>query len=66
MQIITDSSTLYTIEQAREKGFEAVPLCISIKEKITVFNSKTLCGPHRYMTEMAQKMKKREEASRKY
>lgn len=129
MQIITDSSTLYSIEQAKEKGFEAVPLCISIgdwhgkdlhmdydrfydtiksginptssqptlgdvidvfekysqeeivnismadglsgtyqtacsaremvenKDKITVFNSKTLCGPHRYMTEMAQKMK---------
>lgn len=27
------------------------------KEKITVFNSKTLCGPHRYMVEKAQKMK---------
>lgn len=129
MQIITDSSTLYTIDQAAEKGFDAVPLCISIgdwdgkdlhmdydrfydtiksglhprssqpalgdvieafekypeeeiinismadglsgtyqtacsaremvehKERITVFNSMTLCGPHRYMTEMAQKMK---------
>lgn len=27
------------------------------KENITVFNSKTLCGPHRYMVEKAQKMK---------
>ena len=25
-------------------------------EKVTVFNSKTLCGPHRYMVEKAQKM----------
>lgn len=27
------------------------------KENIVVFNSKTLCGPHRYMVEQAQKMK---------
>ena len=27
------------------------------KENITVFNTKTLCGPHRYMVEVAQKMK---------
>lgn len=27
------------------------------KERITVINSKTLCGPHRYMVEKAQKMK---------
>ena len=27
------------------------------KEKITVINSKTLCGPHRYLVEKAQKMK---------
>ena len=26
--------------------------------KITVFNSRTLCGPHRYMVERAQEMKK--------
>lgn len=26
-------------------------------EKITVINSKTLCGPHRYLVEQAQKMK---------
>ena len=26
------------------------------KDKIVVFNSKTLCGPHRYMVEKAQKM----------
>lgn len=129
VQIITDSSTLYTVEEARENGFEAVPLSVSIgeidgrdlqvdmkdfyerisqgqiprssqppigdvldafekyaddeiinismadglsgtyqtacsakammddNEKITVFNSKTLCGPHRYMVEQAQKMK---------
>ena len=30
VKIITDSSTLYTVEEAREKGFEAIPLCISI------------------------------------
>ena len=27
------------------------------KDNITVFNCKTLCGPHRYMVEKAQKMK---------
>lgn len=27
------------------------------KEKITVVNTKTLCGPHRYMVEKAQRMK---------
>lgn len=27
------------------------------QERITVINSRTLCGPHRYMVEMAQKMK---------
>ena len=131
VQIITDSSTLYTVEEALQRGFEAVPLCISIgdfegrdlqidmdayykriadgqvplssqppigdvvdcfekyagyeiinismadglsgtyqgacsaremaahKEKITVINSRTLCGPHRYMADMAQKMKEK-------
>ena len=129
VRIITDSSTLYTIDQAKEKGFDAVPLCVSIsdwdgrdlhmdydrfyaaiasghhpkssqppigdvmevfekypddeiinismadglsgtyqsacgaremvdhKDNITVINSRTLCGPHRYMVTMAQKMK---------
>ena len=129
VQIITDSSTLYTVEEAKEKGFEAVPLCVSIGDvdgrdlqvdmndfykrisegqipkssqppigdvleifekyaddeiinismadglsgtyqtacgakammeedaKITVFNSRTLCGPHRYMVARAQEMK---------
>lgn len=129
VQIITDSSTLYTAEEARQAGFEAVPLCVTIGEmdgrdlqmnmeefygriaagqvpmssqppigdvadvyaaypdqeiiniamadglsgtyqsavsactmaensgRITVFNSRTLCGPHRYMVEQAQKMK---------
>lgn len=129
VQIITDSSTLYTIDQAQANGFEAVPLCVSIgdwdgrdlhmdydrfystiasgqnpkssqppigdvvdafekypndeiinismadglsgtyqsacsaremvdhKENITVINSRTLCGPHRYMVTVAQKMK---------
>lgn len=129
VQIITDSSTLYTMEEALQCGFESVPLCVTIgdlegrdlaidmddyygriqagqvplssqppigdvvecfekyedteiinismadglsgtyqgalsaremvdhKERITVFNSRTLCGPHRYMVEMAQKMK---------
>ncbi len=129
VQIITDSSTLYTVDQAHEMGFEAVPLCVSIgdwdgrdlhmdydrfynaiasgqhpkssqppigdvieafekypeddiinismadglsgtyqsacgaremvenRENITVINSRTLCGPHRYMVTMAQKMK---------
>lgn len=27
------------------------------KDNITVINSRTLCGPHRYMVQMAQKMK---------
>ena len=129
VQIITDSSVLYTSEDAKANGFEAVPLCVSIgdfegrdmhldmrafydriksglhpkssqppigevvdvyekyagdeiinismadglsgtyqsacmakemvehNEKITVINSRTLCGPHRYMVEKAQKMK---------
>lgn len=129
IQIITDSSSLYTPEEAREAGFEAVPLCVYIggsherdllldmnqyyakidqgllpttsqpplgdvleafeaykdseiidiamadglsgtyqtacgaremsdhKERIHVFNSRTLCGPHRYMVQTAQKMK---------
>lgn len=30
VQIITDSSTLYTVEEAQAAGFEAVPLCVSI------------------------------------
>ena len=129
VQIISDSSILYTREQALEMGIEAIPLCVSCgyvegrdmhidmdayyeaiqfghnpkssqppigevveayekyadadiiniamadglsgtyesacmakemvdnKDKITVINSKTLCGPHRYMVEKAQKMK---------
>ena len=129
VRIITDSSTLYTIDQAQEKGFDAVPLNIVIgdwdgkdlhmdydkfyekiasglhpqssqpsigdvvdafekypedeiinismadglsgtyqsacgaremvdnKENITVINSRTLCGPHRYMVTTAQQMK---------
>ena len=43
------SGTYQTASSAREM--------VANKEKITVFNSRTLCGPHRYMTEMAQKMK---------
>ena len=129
VQIITDSSPLYTPAEANAAGFEAVPLCVCIgdgqerdllldmkeyyekinrgqipttsqpplgdvleafenhkdseiinismadglsgtyqtacgaremtdhKEQIHVFNSKTLCGPHRHMVETAQKMK---------
>lgn len=129
VQIITDSSTLYTVEEAKKLGFEAVPLNVSIgdlegrdlqvdmkefyerikkgeiprssqpsigevmdvfekysdseilnismadglsgtyqsacgakemvenNDRITVFNTKTLCGPHRYMVERAQQMK---------
>lgn len=129
VQIITDTSSLYTPEQAKAAGFEAVPLCVAIgdmegrdllvdmkefygriakgevpqssqppigdvlevyeqyadceiinismadglsgtyqsacsakemvahSDKITVINTKTLCGPHRYMVEKAQKMK---------
>lgn len=128
VKIVTDSSTLYTREEANKAGFEATPLCVSIgdldgrdllvdmddfygriakgeiprssqppigdvvdvyekypeeeiiniamadglsgtyqtacaaresvdnKENITVVNSMTLCGPHRYMVEKAQKM----------
>ena len=129
VRIVTDSSVLYTREAGKEKGFDVLPLCVSIDdledrdmevdmdkfygkisegfhpkssqppigevmevyesyegdeviniamadglsgtyqsaygakqmvengEKIAVFNSKTLCGPHRYMVEKAQKMK---------
>lgn len=129
VQIVTDSSVLYTKEEAEKLGFEVMPLCVNIgdmegrdlgidmdefygriqkgehpkssqppigdvieiynkyqddeiiniamadglsgtfqsacgaaqmvehSDKITVFNSKTLCGPHRYMVEQAQKMK---------
>ncbi len=32
VQIITDSSTLYTADEARRAGFEAVPLCVHIGE----------------------------------
>lgn len=129
IQIITDSSSMYTIEKAKAMGFEALPLCVSIGDmegrdlhvdmkefyrriregqipkssqppigevmdayekykdceiiniamadglsgtyqsacgaremvednsNIHVFNSRTLCGPHRHMVETAQKMK---------
>lgn len=131
VEIITDSSSLYTPEEARSAGFKSVPLCVCIgddhdrdllldmddyyekieqgllpstsqpplgdvleafesyqdsdtdiidismadglsgtyqtacsaremvehKDRITVFNSRTLCGPHRYMVETTQKMK---------
>jgi len=129
VQIVTDSSVLYTPEEAKCAGFEVMPLCINIgdledrdmlvdmdefyerikkgehpkssqppigevidvyekyaddeiiniamadglsgtyqsacgarnmvdnSDKITVINSTTLCGPHRYMVEKAQKMK---------
>ena len=129
VQIIADSSTLYTVDEAQKLGFESVPLCVTIgdmegrdlqvdmadfydrikkgqlpmssqpplgdvldvfekykddeiinismadglsgtyqtacsaremsdyKENITVVNSKTLCGPHRYLVEKAQQMK---------
>lgn len=128
VKIITDSSTLYTIEEGRRAGMEVIPLCVSIgdwhgrdlqmdmgefyaqiqagqiptssqppigevldvyekysgqqminisiadglsgtyqtalgaremadnKEDITVFNCRTLCGPHRYMADQAQMM----------
>lgn len=128
IRIVTDSSVMYTEEEAKAAGFDAVPLCIHIgdmegrdlqidmeefykrieagqipmssqppvgevadiyekypdseiinisiadglsgtyqgaccakdmtehPEKITVFNSRTLCGPHRYMVEKAQQM----------
>ena len=129
VQIVTDSSVLYTEEEAKAAGFDVVPLCVSVGDmdgrdlqinmeefygrigkgeiprssqppigdvvevyekyqdadvlnicvadglswtyhgalsardmvenryRITVFNSRTLCGPHRYMVEKAQKMK---------
>ncbi len=129
VQIITDSSSTHTVEQAKTLGFESLPLCVSIgdmegrdlqidmqdfykriregqipkssqppigevmdmyekykgdeviniamadglsgtyqsacgakemvedNENIHVFNTRTLCGPHRHMVEAAQKMK---------
>jgi len=129
IQIITDSSTLFTEEEAKAMGIEVLPLCVNIgelegrdlqidmedfydriekggipkssqppigevmdvyekypddeiiniamadglsgtyqsacgaremvdnKENITVINTKTLCGPHRYMVKKAQQMK---------
>ena len=129
VQIITDSSTLFTVEEGRKMGIEVLPLCVNIgdlegrdlqidmdefygqiakgnhpmssqppigevmetfekypdaeiinismadglsgtyqaacgakesvdnSENITVINSKTLCGPHRYMVQKAQQMK---------
>lgn len=129
VQIVTDSSVLYTEEEAKAAGFDVIPLCVSVgdmdgrdlqidmeefygrigkgeiprssqppigdvvevyekyqdadvlnicvadglsgtyhgalsardmvenRNRITVFNSRTLCGPHRYMVEKAQKMK---------
>ncbi len=130
VKIITDSSPLYTKEEAQKLGFTAIPLCISIddwsfrdlevdtnnfykkiedgfipkssqppigevisayeenlndeiiniamadglsgtyqsacaaketvqnSDNITVFNSRTLCGPHRYIVDLAVKMSK--------
>ena len=129
VQIITDSSTLFTVEEGKKMGIEVLPLCVSIGElegrdtqinmdafygeiekgnhpsssqppigevmeafekypdaeiinismadglsgtyqaacgakasvdneaNITVINSKTLCGPHRYMVQKAQQLK---------
>ncbi len=129
IQIITDTSALYTPDEAKALGFEAVPLCVNVGDfegrdllidmddyyerirkggipkssqppigevyeiyekyrdseiinismadglsgtyqsacsakemlddssNVTVVNSKTLCGPHRYMVEKAQQMK---------
>ena len=129
VQIVTDSSVLYTEEEAKAAGFDVIPLCVRVgdmdgrdlqinmeefygrigkgeiprssqppigdvvevyekyqdadvlnicvadglsgtyhgalsardmvesRDRITVFNSRTLCGPHRYMVEKAQKMK---------
>ena len=129
VHIVTDSSVLYTEEEAKAAGFDVVPLCVSVgdmdgrdlqinmeefygrigkgeiprssqppigdvvevyekyqdadvlnicvadglsgtyhgalsardmvesRDRITVFNSRTLCGPHRYMVEKAQRMK---------
>ena len=129
VQIVTDSSVLYTEEEAKAAGFDVVPLCVSVgdmdgrdlqinmeefygrigkgeiprssqppigdvvevyekyqdadvlnicvadglsgtyhgalsardmvenRDRITVFNSRTLCGPHRDMVEKPQKMK---------
>lgn len=129
VQIVTDSSTLFTVAEAREMGVDLTPLCVSIgdlegrdiqidmnefygriskgqvpmssqppigevvemyerypdaeiiniaiadglsgtyqsacsakemvdnKDNITVFNTKTLCGPQRYMVVKAQQMK---------
>ena len=130
VQIITDSSTLFTAEDAKEMGIDVLPLCVNIgelegrdlqidmqdfykrigeggipkssqppigevieayekypedeiiniamadglsgtyqsacgaremvdnKDHITVVNTKTLCGPHRYMVKKAWEMKK--------
>ena len=130
VQIITDSSTLFTVEEGQKMGIEVLPLCVNIGElegrdtqismdefygeiakgnnptssqppigevmetyekypdaeiiniamadglsgtyqsacgakesvdncdNITVINSKTLCGPHRYMVKKALSKKK--------
>ena len=129
VRIVTDSSTLITVDEAREMGIDVIPLCVSIGDmegrdlevdmddfygridrkeiprssqppigdvvdiyekypddeiiniamadglsgtyqtacgakeivdngdNVTVINSKTLCGPHRYMVQKAQEMK---------
>lgn len=129
VQIVTDSSVLYTEEETKAAGFDVIPLCVRVgdmdgrdlqidmeefygrigkgeiprssqppigdvvevyekyqdadvlnicvaaglsgtyhgalsardmvesRDRITVFNSRTLCGPHRYMVEKAQRMK---------
>ena len=129
VQIVTDSSVLYTEEETKAAGFDVIPLCVSVgdmdgrdlqidmeefygrigkgeiprssqppigdvvevyekyqdadvlnicvaaglsgtyhgalsardmvesRDRITMFNSRTLCGPHRYMVEKAQRMK---------
>ena len=129
VRIVTDSSTLFTVEEGQKMGIDVIPLCVTIgdmegrdmavdmnefyeriskneiprssqppigdvvevyekypedeiinismadglsgtyqtacsakemvenRDNITVVNSKTLCGPHRYMVEKAQEMK---------
>ena len=75
VQIVTDSSVLYTPEEAKKAGFEVINIAmadglsgtyqsacgaknmVENGDNVTVINSTTLCGPHRYMVEKAQQMK---------
>ena len=57
VRIVSDTSTLYSTTQAEEAGFAVAQLCENA-DSISVINTRTLCGPHRYLVEGAVKWAK--------